>query len=82
MRSRSCSATCTRTCSRCRSRCWRSAFALQVALFGPRGDVPRLRALLETLVAGLSLGTLYAINSWSYPVMAGVLAAALVALAA
>ena len=41
--SRSCSATCTRTCSRCRSRCWRSAFAVQVALGGPRAR-PRLRA--------------------------------------
>jgi YYY domain-containing protein len=54
-----------------------AAFSVQVALFGPRAR-PRLRALLETLVAAISVGALYAINSWSYPVMAGVFAAALV----
>src|SRR3954453_9442452 len=52
-------------------------FAVQVALSGPRA-ARRPRALLETLCAGLALGALYAINSWSYPVMAGVLAGALV----
>jgi YYY domain-containing protein len=51
------------------------AFALQVALVGPRGDVV-WRAVAEALAAGLAIGTLYAINSWSYPVAAGVLVAA------
>ncbi|HEX3278367.1 MAG TPA: DUF2298 domain-containing protein, partial [Thermoleophilaceae bacterium] len=54
-----------------------AGFSVQVALFGPRAR-PRLRALLETVLAAISLGALYAINSWSYPVMAGVFAAALV----
>jgi YYY domain-containing protein len=53
------------------------AFALQVALAGPRGDVV-WRAVGEALVAGLAIGSLYAINSWSYPVVAGLLAAAMV----
>jgi YYY domain-containing protein len=53
------------------------AFALQVALAGPRGDVV-WRAVGEALLAGLSLGVLYAVNSWSYPVGAGLLAAALI----
>ena len=53
------------------------AFALQVALVGPRGDL-LWRAVAEVLAAGLALGALYAINSWSYPVAAGVLAAAVV----
>jgi YYY domain-containing protein len=52
-------------------------FAVQVALSGPRAAPPP-RALLETLCTGLALGALYAINSWSYPVMAGLLAGALV----
>jgi len=52
-------------------------FALQIALRGPRGDVV-WRAVLEALVIGLSLGALYAINSWSYPVAAGILAASVV----
>jgi YYY domain-containing protein len=47
------------------------AFAVQVALAGPRG-------LAEGFGAGLSIGALYAINSWSYPVAAGLLAAAVV----
>lgn len=47
------------------------AFALQVALAGPRGAA-------EALGAGLSVGALYAINSWSYPVAAGLLAAGVV----
>ena len=48
------------------------AFAMQIALRGPRGDV-LWRAVLEALAAALAIGTLYAINSWSYPVAAGVL---------
>ena len=51
------------------------AFALQVALAGPRGaSVPR--SIAEALAAGLSVGALYAINTWSYPVVAGLLVAA------
>jgi YYY domain-containing protein len=53
------------------------AFALQIALRGPRGDVV-WRAVLEALAVGLALGALYAINSWSYPVAAGILAAAVI----
>lgn len=46
------------------------AFALQVALDGPRGDLA-WRAVAEALTAGLAIGALYAINAWSYPVAAG-----------
>jgi YYY domain-containing protein len=53
------------------------AFALQIALRGPRGDVV-WRAVLEALTIGLSVGALYAINSWSYPVAAGILAASVI----
>src|SRR4051794_2302829 len=53
------------------------AFALQVALAGPRGDVV-WRAVAEALAAGIAVGALYAINTWSYPVAAGVLAAAVI----
>src|SRR4051812_15422552 len=53
------------------------AFALQVALSGPRGDVV-WRAVAEALAAGIAVGALYAINTWSYPVAAGVLAAAVI----
>ena len=53
------------------------AFALQVAIAGPRGDAV-LRGVAEALAAGLAVGALYAINSWSYPVTAGLLAAAVV----
>ncbi len=53
------------------------AFALQVALHGPRGDL-MWRAVAEALTAGLAVGMLYAINSWSYPVAAGVLAASVI----
>jgi YYY domain-containing protein len=53
------------------------AFALQVALAGPRGDVV-WRAVAEALAAGLAVGSLYAINSWSYPVAAGLLVAGVV----
>ena len=47
-------------------------FALQVTLAGPRGDAV-LRGVAEALAAGLALGVLYAVNSWSYPVTAGLL---------
>ena len=53
------------------------AFALQVALDGPRGDLA-WRAVAEALAAGLAVGALYAINSWSYPVAAGLLVGAVV----
>ena len=53
------------------------AFAMQVALNGPRGDL-LWRAVAEALAAGLAVGMLYAINSWSYPVAAGILAAAVI----
>jgi YYY domain-containing protein len=52
-------------------------FALQVALDGPRSDLA-LRAVAEVLTAGLAVGALYAINSWSYPVGAGLLIGAVV----
>jgi YYY domain-containing protein len=48
------------------------AFAVQVVLSGPRGDAA-WRGVAEALSAGLSVGALYAINSWSYPVAAGLL---------
>jgi YYY domain-containing protein len=51
------------------------AFALQVVLVGPRGDAV-LRGVAEALAAGLAIGILYAINSWSYPVTAGLLVGA------
>jgi YYY domain-containing protein len=47
-------------------------FALQVALVGPRGDAV-WRGVAEALAAGLAIGALYAINTWSYPVVAGLL---------
>jgi YYY domain-containing protein len=53
------------------------AFALQVVLAGPRLE-PRGRALLEGVATALAVGFLYAVNSWSYPVMAGLLALAVV----
>jgi YYY domain-containing protein len=53
------------------------AFALQVVLDGPRGDLAG-RAVAEALTAGLAIGALYAINSWSYPVAAGLLIVAVV----
>jgi YYY domain-containing protein len=52
-------------------------FALQVALVGPRGDAV-WRGAAEALAAGLAIGALYAINTWSYPVAAGLLALAVV----
>ena len=53
------------------------AFAMQVALRGPRGDA-LWRSVAEALAAALAIGALYAINSWSYPVAAGLLAASVV----
>ena len=52
-------------------------FVLQVAIAGPRGDAV-LRGVAEALAAGLAIGALYAINSWSYPVTAGLLAGAVI----
>jgi YYY domain-containing protein len=52
-------------------------FALQVALVGPRGDAV-WRGVAEALAAGLAIGALYAINTWSYPVAAGLLVLAAV----
>ena len=43
------------------------AFALQVALAGPRGDVALARASPRRWPPALAIGALYAINSWSYP---------------
>jgi YYY domain-containing protein len=54
------------------------AFALQVTLAGPRGDVV-WRGVAEALAAGLAIGVLYAINSWSYPAAAGLLMLAVAA---
>src|SRR3954447_17895368 len=52
-------------------------FALQVALVGPRGDAV-WRGVAEALAAGLAIGALYAVNSWSYPAAAGLLILAIV----
>ena len=52
------------------------AFALQVVLAGPRVSA---RGWLEGGVAALATAFLYAVNSWSYPVMAGLLVLAVVA---
>ncbi len=54
------------------------AFVLQAALAGPR-LAGRGRALLEGGAAALAIGFLYAVNSWSYPVLAGLLVLAVVA---
>jgi YYY domain-containing protein len=54
------------------------AFALQVALAGPRTS-DGVRVALEACAAALATGFLYAVNAWSYPVMAGLLALAVVA---
>jgi YYY domain-containing protein len=51
-------------------------FALQVTLVGPRGDAV-WRGVAEALAAGLAIGALYAVNSWSYPVAAGLLVLAI-----
>jgi YYY domain-containing protein len=53
------------------------AFALQVAIAGPRGDAV-LRGVAEALATGLAVGALYAVNSWSYPIAAGMLVGAVV----
>jgi YYY domain-containing protein len=52
-------------------------FVLQAGLYGPRGGAV-LRGVAEALAAGLAIGALYAINSWSYPAVAGLLAGAVV----
>lgn len=44
------------------------AFALQVALTGPQGR--------DLVPAGVAVGLLYAVNAWSYPVVAGLVALA------
>ena len=46
------------------------AFGLQVALEGP-ADGRRGPAALELAFAAIAIGTLYAINAWSFPVIAG-----------
>ena len=46
------------------------AFGLQLALAGP-APPPRGPAALELGVAAIAIGTLYAINAWSFPVVAG-----------
>ncbi len=53
------------------------AFVLQTALAGPRLE-GRGRALLEGGAAALAIGFLYAVNSWSYPVLAGLLVLAVI----
>jgi YYY domain-containing protein len=58
--------------------CVALGFAVQVVLVGPRGDVA-WRGVAEALAAGLAIGALYAINSWSYPVAAGLLVVAVLA---
>ena len=57
--------------------CVALGFVLQVALNGPRPGAV-LRGVAEALAAGLAIGALYAINSWSYPAVAGLLAGAVV----
>jgi YYY domain-containing protein len=54
------------------------AFPLQALLVGPRGDAV-WRGVAEALAAGLAIGALYAMNSWSYPVIGGVLVVAVAA---
>ena len=64
--SRSSSATCTRTCSRCRSRCWRSRSRCRSCW------AARVRRGADAAgAAARAVGVLYAVNAWSYPVMAG-----------
>jgi YYY domain-containing protein len=53
-------------------------FVLQVVLDGPR-LAPRGRALREGAACALAIGCLYAVNAWSYPVIAGLLVLALLA---
>ena len=73
--SRSCSATSTRTCSRCRSRCSRSRSRCRSCSPG-RGWRRAGARCSRAAAAALAVGFLYAVNSWSYPVMAGLLALA------
>ena len=54
------------------------AFVVQVALLGPT-RAPRRRAVAEIVVAAIAIGMLYAINAWSYPVVAGLLVLAVAA---
>jgi YYY domain-containing protein len=49
------------------------AFGLQLAIAGP-APPPRGPAALELLLAAIAIGTLYAINAWSFPVIAGLFA--------
>src|SRR5215212_7046429 len=44
-------------------------FALQLAVAGPPGP-PRPAAVIELCVSAIAIGTLYAINAWSFPVVA------------
>ena len=46
------------------------AFGLQLALAGPPGP-PRPRAALQLGATAIAIGPLYAINAWSFPVVAG-----------
>ncbi len=49
------------------------AFGLQLATAGP-APPPRGPAALELVLAAIAVGTLYAINAWSFPVVAGLVA--------
>src|SRR3954447_9558818 len=51
------------------------AFGLQLAVAGP-APPPRGPAALELGLAAIAIGTLYAINAWSLPVIAGLIALA------
>src|SRR5215217_8659883 len=46
------------------------AFGLQLAVAGPPPP-PRPQAALELVLTAIAVGTLYAINAWSFPVVAG-----------
>jgi hypothetical protein len=50
------------------------AFGLQVATSGPSPPPARFPAALELVCAAIAIGTLYAINAWSFPVIAGLVA--------
>src|SRR3954466_8079580 len=50
------------------------AFGLQVAVSGPSPPPARFPAALELVCAAIAVGTLYAINAWSFPVIAGLVA--------
>ena len=50
------------------------AFGLQVAVSGPSPPPARVPAALELACAAIAIGTLYAINAWSFPVIAGLVA--------